>query len=138
MESQILFKTMVDSIMHGMIVHALDKTKWQEGKRPTVAAVRTRLRKYKPKIEAAVSDLLRNGVFDTNASVSNSEENWAKIGAVMDECIKGETWMDVWSYLLLFPGGKGPVSGTYGTHSNLVVMTTCELGICGHNHEEKM
>jgi len=135
MESHILFKTAVDSVMHGVIVQALDRTRWQLGKRPTVKTVRTRLHKYKPKIEAAVADLLRNRVFGTNASVSASEENMAKIGAVMDECIKGEPWMDTWSYLMFFRGCEGLVSGRYGAHNNLVVVSTCELGMCGHNHE---
>jgi len=132
------FTTAVDAIMNGMIVHALDKTRWQEGKRPTVASVRDRLRKYRPKIEGAVSHLLRNRVFGAAASVSTSEENMAKISAAMDECIKAEAWTDIWFYLMIFPGCSGPASGRYGTHGNLVVKTTCELGICGHNHEEKM
>ena len=122
--------------MRGMIVHALDKTRWQAGKRPTVTAVRTRLRKYRPRIEATVANLLRDGVFGTDASVSTSEENMAKIGTVMDECIKVGTWQDIWSYVMFFRGCEGPESGAYG--SNIVAISTCELGICGHNHEEKM
>jgi len=138
LEPYVLFTTAVDSIMRGMIVQALDKTRWQAGKRPTVAAVRTRLRKYRPKIEVTVANLLRDGVFGTDASISTSEENMAKIGTVMDECIKVGTWQDIWSYVMFFRGCEGPVNGTYGTHSNLVVMSTCELGMCGHNHKEKM
>ena len=136
LEPYVLFTTAVDSIMRGMIVQALDKTRWQAGKCPTVAAVRTRLRKYRPRIEATVVNLLRDGVFGTDASVSTSEENMAKIGAVMDEVIKLGTWQDIWSYVMFFRGCEGPESGAYG--SNIVAISTCELGLCGHNHEEKM
>jgi hypothetical protein len=136
LEPYVLLTTAVDSTMRGMIMQALDKTRWQAGKRPTVAAVRARLRKYRPRIEATVTNLLRDGVFGTDASVSTSEENMAKIGAAMDEILKLGTWQDIWSYVMFFRGCEGPESGAYG--SNIVAISTCELGICGHNHEEKM
>jgi hypothetical protein len=116
----VLLTTAVDSLIRGMIVHATNKTKWEEGMRPDVAVVQSELRTRKPEVVEGVTDRLRKAVFGDKASVSCTIANMKKIEGVMDDLVRERVWFDIWSLVIFFPGSKGPVSGWYG--SNLVVL----------------